>query len=452
MIEILIDIGIFSNFFSTGAVLFREPIEFYYSYFPLIILFILFASKFPFYTPNLYLLIPLLFFGLFNVLIGNNTINNFFKIYFNIAINLIFYQYVMQYYKYDVKLIFRKYLNAVYLVSILGLFQFLCSIIHFMPGVDFRLWAPLRKWNYSVGGFGLRVNSIHAEASYLATIHAPAGFISLYKLFKSDLEIIDYKKSIIILLCLILTSSSLAFLGIFLSIILISLSFGAIKYFLPTIPIVLIIAVYTYNSSKDFKARVDGINKTFFEGRLEDEQERYAIQSNRSKRKTQRELIQNIHGSSFVLYNNYHVALKNLENNYLFGSGLGSHEIAYEKYNLTKLLGGVYKFNAADANSFFLRTLSEVGLVGIAFILFFMFKFFITKPSIEGKHDEYFWIFSNALFIVIFLQYLRQGNYTLGGFFFFCWMYYYNYINMINEEAKPQEKEKVDNKALETAI
>ena len=42
---------------------------------------------------------------------------------------------------------------------------------------------------------------------------------------------------------------------------------------------------------------------------------------------------------------------------------------AYAKYNLTAKLGGVYKFNAADANSTFLRTLSEAGLVGVLFLL-----------------------------------------------------------------------------------
>jgi hypothetical protein len=144
--------------------------------------------------------------------------------------------------------------------------------------------------------------------------------------------------------------------------------------------------------------------------------------------------------------------MKNLENNYLFGSGLGSHEIAFKKYNLTAQLGGNYQFNAADANSTFLRTLSEVGLIGIGFLLFFMFNFYISKPRVGDVMQEEYWLISNAIFIVIFLQYLRQGNYSLAGFFFFCWMYYYNYVNMLNEEATLQEKEKIDNQHLETAL
>lgn len=451
MLSILIDIGIFSNFFSTGAILFKKPFEFYYSYAPLIILLLIFAIKYPFYTPNLKLLVPLLLFGIFNILLGNNTINNFLKIFLNIMINLIFYQYVMHYYNYNLKLIFSKYLTGVYIISCLGIFQYISYLISFEPGYNFRIWMALYKWNNSIGGFGLRVNSIHAEASYLGTIHAPAAFICVYKLFRLDSDLINLKRAIIILICYLLSSSSLAFIGLLMSILLITLNFGAIKYFLPILPIVAILTIYTYNNSEDFKLRVDGINKTFFEGILDDNQNDKFINRS-SKLASSRTLIREIHGSSFVLYNNYYVALKNLENNFLFGSGLGSHEIAYEKYNLTSKLGGNYQFNAADANSTFLRTLSEVGLVGVIFLLFFMIKFYISKPSLGEKLDESYWIFSNALFIVIFLQYLRQGNYTLGGFFFFCWMYYYNYINFINENTMEPEQQKNENQELQTAV
>ncbi|MCA0430633.1 MAG: hypothetical protein LCH32_09040 [Bacteroidetes bacterium] len=448
MLELLIDIGIYSNFFSSGAILFTKPFEFYYSYAPLIILLAIFSVKFPFYTPNLYLLIPLLIFGVFNVAIGNNNINNFLKIFLNITINLIFYQYVMHYYNYDVKLMIKKYLTAVFLISCLGLFQYFSHIVGFEPGVNFKIWLTLDKWNHSIGGFGLRINSLHAEPSYLGTIHAPAAFICLYKLIKPNLDFIDMRRAIIILICYVLSSSSLAFLGLFLAIILISFNFGAIKYFLATVPLVIFIAIYTYNNSKDFKMRVDGLNKTFVEGLLDEDNSKPMGQT--AKREKAIRLIRSIHGSSFVLYNNYYVAMKNLENNYLFGSGLGSHEIAYAKYNLTAKLGGVYKFNAADANSTFLRTLSEAGLVGVLFLLYFMFKFYISKPRLGDDLNQDYWIISNALFIVIFLQYLRQGNYTLGGFFFFCWMYYYNYKNMITEEAKLEEEK--ENNQLEQKL
>ncbi len=449
MLSILIDIGIFSNFFSTAAILFREPFEFYYSYAPLIILLIIFAIKFPFYTPNLYILIPLILFGLFNILLGNNTINNFLKIFLNITINLVFYQYVMHYYNYDVKLVFKKYLTGVFLVSCLGLFQFMSFLIGFEQGYYFRGTLSLNKWNFSLGGFGIRINSIHAEASYLGTTHAPAAFVSIYKLIKPKTTLIDYPKAIVILICYVLSSSSLAFLGIFLSIILISLNFGAIKYFLATIPIIILAFVYTYNSSKDFRLRVDGLNKTFIQGMLDDDDQ---VLNKKASRARATSLIRNIHGSSFVLYNNYYVAMKNLENNYLFGSGLGSHEIAFKKYNLTAQLGGNYQFNAADANSTFLRTLSEVGLIGVGFLIFFMFKFYISKPRVGNVMQEEYWLISNAIFIVIFLQYLRQGNYSLAGFFFFCWMYYYNYINMLNEEVAIEEQQKNNKQELEAAL
>lgn len=432
MIGFLIDVGIFSNLFFTGFVFFKDPFEFYISYIPILILFPIFIIKYKFYTPSLYILIPLLFVGLFNVLIENNTGPKFLKIYVNLCVNLVFYQYVIQYYNYDIKLLFKKYLKVAYIVCALGLFQLVSFWIGFKYGYDLRSFLPLNKWGINPGGLGIRINSFFSEPSSLGIAIAPAFFVCFYQLILRENSFISLKKSIVIVICYCLSFSSLAFLGIFLSILLITLNFGAIRYFLFAIPISVFLFFVAYNNANEFKSRVDGMNELFLNNILDTDDQggtKNGMALTRiAKIKKVRNFLSRVHGSSFVFYNNFYIAKKNFMKNPLFGTGIGSHEFAYDKYSLNKMIGGIYEFNAGDANSFFLRTLSEVGIFGAIFLILFVFKYFVSH-DLNGKEDNDYWIISNALLVLILLTYLRQGNYTYNGFFLYGWMYYYNSFN-----------------------
>jgi O-antigen ligase len=146
-----------------------------------------------------------------------------------------------------------------------------------------------------------------------------------------------------------------------------------------------------------------------------------------------------IHGSSFVLYNNYHIALENFKLHPLFGTGLGSHPVAFDKYSLTNLTGAVdIEFNKMDANSMALRLMSETGLYGLFVMFFILFKCWIFK---QRAASEEHWVMSNGLALIIILYLARQGHYFLNGFPFFLWMYFYlakdNKIERaLQEEAK----------------
>lgn len=80
---------------------------------------------------------------------------------------------------------------------------------------------------------------------------------------------------------------------------------------------------------------------------------------------------------------------------------MGSHAVAFEKYSLAKQAGILnIDFNKSDArNMFFLRLLSETGLLGIAFILLFIFKFYVIRSRVNP--DSQHWIIGSA----------RVGNY-----------------------------------------
>jgi hypothetical protein len=435
MIGFLIDVGIFLNLFFTGYILTKNPFEFYLSYIPILLLLPIFIIKFKFYTPSLYILIPLLVVGIFNISIDNNTMPRFLKIYINIAINLVFYQYVLQYYNFDVKAIFKKYLSVSFIISIIGILQLISFWVGFKAGYDMRVFFSLNKWGLNYGGLGIRINSFFSEPSSLGIAIAPAFFISLYQLITRTNEFLSLKRCIVIIICYSLSFSSLAFFGIFLTIILITLNFGAIRYFLFAIPLSIFLFFVAYNNANEFKVRIDGVKELFIDNILD---EAKTVETRIARIKRIRNFLSRVHGSSFVFYNNYYVAKQNFIKNPVFGTGLGSHEFAYDKYALNKLIGGIYEFNTGDANSLFLRTISEVGLFGAIFLVLFIFKYYVSH-DLGGRENNDYWLISNALLVLIILTYVRQGNYTYNGFFLYCWMYFYNRYNYDNLTAEEKE-------------
>ncbi len=431
-----IDIAIFSNLFFNGHVLTREPFELYVTYLPIILLLPVFFFRYRFPRELLYILIPLVITGILNILLGNNEFNNFFKIFANIALNLIFYRYVIEYYEYDTIRIFKMYMKCSFFVAVIGVVQWIGFWIRIEPLWNWKLFIHLNKWGPVLGGIGIRINSTFSEPSGLGLSLGPACFMSIYALIKGDTEFISKQKALVILFVYLFTFSSLAYLGIFLSIVLLAMNFGFVRYVLIAVPVTVLLFVVAYKQAKEFRLRVDGLTALFIDDVLSENK-------NKSKTFRIRHILERVHGSSFVLYNSFHVAGENFKNNPLFGSGLGSHEIAFDKYNLNSVLGGIYKFNTADANSMLLRITSELGIMGLIFTFFFVFKFYVAK-NLAGEEDEHYWLLSNALLVLILIQLFRQGNYTFSGFMLYAWMYYFNrnkYLEYKEGLNHPDEKE-----------
>ncbi|MGZ3884482.1 MAG: hypothetical protein ACXVP0_06500 [Bacteroidia bacterium] len=421
-----VDIGIFSNLFFNGYVFFKYPFELYLTYLPIIILLPAFFLKYKFPRELLYILLPLLITGMLNVVLDNNTFRNFFKIFANIAINIVFYRYVLEYYEYDVRGIFRMYMKCAFVVACLGLVQLFSSIIHFEPGFNWRMFLPLNKWGVNPGGLGVRINSTFSEPSGFGEAIAPAFFVCIYNFVSKKELYITRERAAVIVIAYLLSFSSVAYLGVFLSIILLAVNFGLVRYIFIAVPLSIFLFNIAYTNAKEFKVRIDGLNALFVKDILNKGVPKNETKSRKAIRI--RAILLQIHGSSFVLYNNYYIAVENFKNNPLFGSGLGSHEFAFDKYNLNKIIGGIYEFNTSDANSMFLRTLSELGIMGLVFVFLFIQRYYISKNLLEEEEDDY-WLISNALLVLLLTQLFRQGNYTFVGFFMYCWLYYYNSIH-----------------------
>ncbi len=456
MLKTLTDIAIFSVIFISSIVLFKTPFEFYISYIGLIILLGVFAFKYRFPTKLLYLFLPLLIFGIVNILYQNNTFGFFIKIYANLFVSTLFFYYVFEYYERDIVRFFSIYMSWAYVAAVIGVVQLVSYMIGFTAGYDFRILFGFNKWGVTLGGLGIRVNSIFCEPSYVGATLGPAFFIACYNLVFNKTYFITRLQCFVIVFTYLLSTSSVAYIGVFFVLILLLINFGVVRYIVLVIPLSLVLFYALYSNVKEFKTRVDGINALYVDGILEKEAAKDDRGGSLVQVMRKRYLLDKIHGSSFVQYNNYVITKNNFFENPLFGTGLGSHQYIFSKYDLSYLLGGEYDNNMADANSMLLRTISETGLFGLIFIILFIRSNYVRKDP-DHPEADYHWLISNAVLVIILLQLARQGNYTFGGFIGFMWLYYYtklDYVKFLENEktAETPETEEAELVKIDPAL
>ncbi len=395
--------AIFASLYAFSYVFFKEPFEFYLAYFIFILYFPFFFVKYGIPKWPVLVFLPLLISGIMYCLTGDNTTQQFFKIFIGFFASCMFYHYVVQAFDFDLKLLFKYYMKSAYIVTIIGVVQLVSYAVGFKPGYNY-LWI-FNKWNPSFGGLGVRMSSVLSEPAYYAAVIAPAFFVSVYNVTQRKNIFINKFQSYLIMIIYPLSFSSLGILAIFLTIIFLLLNLGFLRYAIVFLPLLYVIISYSYKNVPEFRDRWDGTIEIYTTDNI------YSY---------------DIHGSSFVLYNNSHVAWQNFIRHPLMGTGLGSHPIAFDKYTLTNIEGAVQiDFNKMDANSMLLRLLSETGLYGVLMMVSLIIRCWIFKKSAA---DDEIWVMSNGLALIIIIYLIRQGHYFLNGFPLFLWMFYYLYI------------------------
>jgi O-antigen ligase len=134
--------------------------------------------------------------------------------------------------------------------------------------------------------------------------------------------------------------------------------------------------------------------------------------------------------STYALLSNFFITVKVFKESPFFGNGLGSHQISHSKY--IDKLSGVEDFynsyyerfidlNAADANSLFLRIISEVGILGLVLVIYFLVKFYCNASNN--------YIISRSILIYILYKLFREGHYFSPEMYFFICIYYFNSIS-----------------------
>ncbi|MFN6038534.1 MAG: hypothetical protein ACK452_08695 [Bacteroidota bacterium] len=332
-------------------------------------------------------------------------------------LGLEFYNYLLIHYKFDFKKLFSIYLNGIIICSYIGFIQLVSYRVGFSPGYQYY-WL-FNKWGIHPGSvFGLRLNSIFSEPSQFALMLLPAVFIAVEHFFSRNFLIMSFRNCIVVSVALILTTSSTGYLGIFCVFVIMAINYGRVSYlfYLSVLSVLAYFALYRWVD--DFRIRVDtSINlwtKDVF-------------------------TIEDINSSSFVLYNNVNVMKKSFSDHPFIGRGIGSYELAYQKYSLTKeddfLIKKGFDFNSKDGNSLYIRSIVEMGSIGLLFWPVFIRRFFIRKNSFQDESTAYdvTWIYSGAVLTLILGYLLRQGNYFLNGFPFFVLLYYFINKEFVND-------------------
>jgi len=330
----------------------------------------------------------------------------------------------LAYNNFEVKRIFRMYVFLAFFVSVEGLLEEVLNL----NGIHIN-----EKMRMTTSGF-YRIFGITGEPYFLAVILLPAMFYSFYKM--TIFEKINSKVSNYILVptlftCFIFTFSSAGFIGlggIFLFWLYNKnyLSFTSWKIILLPIFIVLFIISFVnlQNQWEEFNIK---FNQTL---------DAFATNS------TKKEDINELNTSSFALYSNYTIAKASFMDRPLTGTGLGTHEANYKKY-FSKYFDDDFVirygvFNTADANSMFVRLMSETGLMGLGFFFVFLLKNFVRKKGYNHPLLRDYTLINQGILIWFVIRLVRTGNYFGNGFFLFFFIYYLS--NKIIRDYRKKEK------------
>lgn len=404
------------SIFISSYVFFKSPFEAYPSYIVMLFFFPAYLARLPFPRDVMLIFLPPLAAGILSIQTGDNESGLFIKIFIGFFASVLFYRYVFEAFDRNLELLFQIYIRGALIVAVIGLIQLISYRIGFTAGYNYR-WI-FNKWSLSLGGLGVRMNSVFSEPAYYAGVIAPAFFVAVNNLITGKRHFMTKRQAILMVVTYPLTFSTLGFLSMLVTGVLLLFNYGFVRYAIIFGPLMYLGYNYAYTSIPEFRDRIDGTQTVFTDEDLTD--------------------INKVHGSSFVLYNNYVITMENFKRNPFFGTGLGSHPVAFERYSLTNRVGIIkIDFNKADANSMFLRLLSETGLYGVSIMLLLILRNYVSR---QRSANDTNWLLSNAVLVVILVYLARQGHYFINGFPFFLWLYYFiRKQNVIQRAADTNE-------------
>ncbi len=338
--------------------------------------------------------------GILSMLLGTDTVGDFLKQFIGILISLTYWFTIT--YNFSINKLLYLYKNASVFTSIVSIFQFLAGSFGF-SSLSNMGWL-IKSQISTTGG---RSAAFFSEPSECAIILFPMAFIALYSIIGKRKKVlkrfINLKETFIILLGYFCTMSTVGYIGIFICLLTILFEYRMnLKQIL-----IVVIAFFMFSLLYN--------NVTFFQQRINDT---YSNLYNSN------DLAQsNLSTQTLIL--NKDIAIKSFEMTKGLGGGLGSHEISYNKYIGDFDTEHISLFlNKDDANSLFLRIISELGILGMFLIGFFLIKFRVANEkdnAIDVNRIIYLMIVS-----YIFIRMIRFGHYFNCGFFMFISLYYLN--------------------------
>jgi len=328
----------------------------------------------------------------------------------------VFYNYLL-FENFDIGEIIRKYVvfsKTVLVIGFIQVFLFAIAISCDAAGdVYLFVFQFLKGSNISY-----RFQSVTQEPSYLAYAFAPVVFLSLHNLLEKSSYLISRRWSVLFILGYLLTFSVVAFIGLLMMVFFIaiknpSLNKLTLKYF--GFVLVISLCYLFYTVIPIIRTKVDDtltqISQDIFK------ENRYRA----------------MNYSTYAFLSNLRVTKDSFKEHPLTGTGLGTYELTYDKF-LPEELKNYSQLNRRDANSMGLRLISETGLIGFSFFLFFLIRFRIKSKMINSSRQDFMWIVNTGILIMILLILVRNGDYIFLARVLFLLMYYFTYKEAKNAE------------------
>jgi hypothetical protein len=339
--------------------------------------------------------------GTFQIVLGNNSFALLLKAIFSISIIGMFFFLFIKEFNYDVSAVFGFYLKGAVFCSYVVIFQGLCYLLGLKYGYDLSYLGI--SYDTSIKN-EFRPSAFFREPAHYSAVIAPAMFIALHNLLRKGKDFISRSSSLVIISAVVISASSTGYIALLLCFLFIAINYRALRFIFSTSIVGALAFFLLYTSVPDFKKRFDDSVAIFITQTITDEQQ-----------------LKN--GSTMILYNNFHIALENFSHHPIAGTGLGSHPIAFDRYNEFDDQIWWYDLNKEDANSMFIRMLSETGLFGLSMLLLYLIRHSRFRWSAVSTSQ---WLISNSLIVLVLTNLLRQGNYAGYGFPFFLLLLYYN--------------------------
>lgn len=316
----------------------------------------------------------LLFSGFIGVLLGTNHVINVFSQFFGIFFISLYYYNFYKIYEDQIPKVIQDYVYLCFGLVVIGLPIYFIQIL-----------------NGNFEGF----HSILSERMNYGALVLPAFF---YSLKNKTFPRYVYQ---MILLSIVLTGSSIVLISLGVGILLIPKRIKIVKL-VTLLSIVIVLFFALYYSYGNFRLRIDDTSKGLVQKDLS-----------------------GVNLSTYAILSNLYITSKSFERNPILGSGLGSHEVSHETY--IEEIDGIGDFenyinlNSKDANSLFLRVLSDMGLLGITAVFLFIRRFYTKYQTNENLN-----FISKAILIYFFCKLFRLGHYFSPEMFFFVFGYYFS--------------------------
>lgn len=303
-----------------------------------------------------------------------------------VSVSSIFYYNLLKAYGTDY--LFETYLKFAFIIALLAIPMFYFNINAFVSGE--------------------RLNGILNEPAHYAAIMLPASYV----LFRRKL----YYKFAVILITILLSKSSMGYLGLLLIIVIPMIR---IKYLMKYLGVFLIISFSaTYYVSSKWHESTTSENADVFVRRIKETYESFS-EGIEGKFKDDTNL------STYALLSNSFIATESFMD-YPLGTGIGSYPNQYEKYYplmeppkhlLSQELSKINKF---DANSLFLRFFVDLGVFSFFFFLFFIVK---SVKLFKGENSP----IQQSTFFYLIVKLIREGHYFPPEFYFFLLIFLKNF-------------------------